>query len=165
MVVLLILIPLVSGLIAFFLKEEKAIRGWSLFSSIVTLLVALYAVSTNQQLSYDAAWLPTLGSRFSVGLDGMSKMLTLLTAISLPVVFISTYRNKYKNASIFYALLLLTQTGLMGVFVATDMLLFYFCFWCHAVTIIAIHVRIHTTGKRKIASHPYAQSIKTAQIC
>ena len=128
MVVLLILIPLVSGLITFFLKEEKAIRGWSLFSSIVTLLVALYAVSTNQQLSYDAAWLPTLGSRFSVGLDGMSKMLTLLTAISLPVVLLSTYKNNYKNSSVFYALLLLTQTGLMGVFVATDMLLFYF-FW------------------------------------
>jgi NADH-quinone oxidoreductase subunit M len=126
--VLLILIPLLSGLVAFFIKEERTVKGWSLFASVITLLIVLYGIFNPQQLSYDAAWLPTLGTRFSVSLDGMSKMLCLLTAIALPAVFTATFTNMYQKPSAFYALMLLTQAGLMGVFVATDMLLFYF-FW------------------------------------
>jgi NADH-quinone oxidoreductase subunit M len=61
-------------------------------------------------------------------MDGMGKMLCLLTAVSFPVIFIATYKNNYKNAGSFYALMLLSQAGLIGVFVAGDALLFYF-FW------------------------------------
>jgi NADH-quinone oxidoreductase subunit M len=128
--VLLILVPLLSGLLLFFVKDEKAIKSFALLSSIITLIVVVSALCLNQanQLSFSAAWLPTLGSRFSIALDGMGKMLALLTAISFPVVFIATSNNSYKNTSAFYALMLLTQAGLMGVFIATDALLFYF-FW------------------------------------
>jgi NADH-quinone oxidoreductase subunit M len=69
-----------------------------------------------------------LGSRFSLMQDGMSKMLCLLTAISFPVVLIATYQNNYQKSPAFYGLMLLTQAGLMGVFLAADALLFYF-FW------------------------------------
>ena len=129
--VLLILIPLLSGLVAFFLKEEKAAKSWSLLSSVVTLAVTLSGIfiySHNSELSYDAAWLPTIGSRFTLKIDGMGKMLCLLTAISFPLVFASTYKNTYKQPAAFHALMLLTQAGLMGVFIAADALLFYF-FW------------------------------------
>lgn len=129
--VLLILIPLVSGLVTFFLREEKTAKSWSLLSSIITLAVVLSGIfiyNHNNELTYDAVWLPTLGSRFSIALDGMGKMLTLLTALSFPMVFASTYKNTYKHSASFYGLMLLTQAGLMGVFVAADALLFYF-FW------------------------------------
>ena len=128
---LLILIPLVSGLVTFFLNDEKAAKSWSLLSSIVTLAVivsGLFIYNNSNELSYDAEWLPGLGSRFSLGIDGMGKMLCLLTAISFPIVFAATYTNSYKQARGFYALMLLSQAGLMGVFLATDALLFYF-FW------------------------------------
>ena len=129
--VLLILIPLLSGLVTFLLKDEKAAKSWSLLSSVITLAVVfsgLFIYNHNNELMYDAEWLPSLGSRFSLALDGMGKMLTLLTAISFPVVFASTYRNSYKQSSGFYGLMLLSQAGLMGVFLASDALLFYF-FW------------------------------------
>jgi len=58
----------------------------------------------------------------------MGKMLCLLNAIAFPVVFAAVYKNSYKKPGIFYGLMLLMQTGLMGVFLATDCLLFYF-FW------------------------------------
>ena len=58
----------------------------------------------------------------------MSKMLTLLTAVSFPVIFTAIYNNSYKQAASFYGLMLLSQAGLMGVFLASDALLFYF-FW------------------------------------
>ncbi|MCY7421155.1 MAG: NADH-quinone oxidoreductase subunit M [Chitinophagaceae bacterium] len=129
--VLLISIPLLSGLITFFLKNERTIKSWALLSSIATLIVSLFSLgmlSGNGQLQYDAEWLPLLGSRFSVSLDGMGKMITLLTAISFPVIFAATYKNSYSKPGSFYALMLLSQAGLMGVFCAADLLLFYF-FW------------------------------------
>jgi NADH-quinone oxidoreductase subunit M len=58
----------------------------------------------------------------------MGKLLTLLTAVSFPVIFASTFNNKYKSSNAFYGFMLLTQAGLMGVFCAFDLLLFYF-FW------------------------------------
>jgi len=116
---LLILIPLVSGLITFLLKSERDAKSWSLFSSILTLAVALagvYNLFDASQLSYDATWLPSLGTRFSIGLDGMSKMLCLLNAIAYPIVFASVYNNSYRRPNSFYAFMLLMQTGIMSVF-------------------------------------------------
>jgi NADH-quinone oxidoreductase subunit M len=128
--VLLIVIPIVTGFITFFIKEERSAKAFALLSSVATLAVILtgIALHNEKQLSYDTSWLPMLGSRFSVSLDGMGKMLTLLTAIAFPVIFASTYHNKYKNPNAFYGFMLLSQAGLMGVFCAFDLLLFYF-FW------------------------------------
>ena len=125
---LLILIPVVSAILTFFLKNGNAAKNWALFSSIITLVIGIYALCPMATLTFDATWLPLLGSRFSLSLDGLSKMLVLLTAISFPVVFASTYNNDYKQSNAFYGLMLLTQAGLMGVFLASDCLLFYF-FW------------------------------------
>jgi len=129
--VLLIAIPLAGGLAGFFIKNEKSARGWSLLVSLAALVVSLWGLSlpaNSPLLNADAAWLPALGSRFTVGLDGMSQILCLLTAIAFPVIFIATWRDEYRKAWNFYALMLLSQAGLMGVFLAMDALLFYF-FW------------------------------------
>jgi len=129
--VLLIVIPLVSGLIAFLLKSDRGSRGWALFSSLITLVVTLWGLSVHKGsplLSANVEWLPDLGSRFAVGLDGLSTILTLLVAVSYPVILVATWRDEYRKAWNFFGFMLLTQAGLMGVFVATDALLFYF-FW------------------------------------
>ncbi len=129
--VLLIVIPLVSGLVGFFIKNDKSARGWSLFASLVTLVISLWGLTLSKGsalLNADVEWLPSLGSRFAVGLDGMGQILCLLTALSFPIIFIATWRTEYRKAWNFYALMLLSQAGLMGVFLAMDALLFYF-FW------------------------------------
>ena len=128
---LLILIPLLSGVAAFFLKKENAAKSWALFSSIFTLAVSLLGLTILNKpdlLQFKCDWLPGLGSSFSIRLDGMGQLLCLLTAISFPLIFISTWHRVYKNAHNFFALMLLSQAGLMGVFLAMDALLFYF-FW------------------------------------
>lgn len=125
---LLILTPLVAGLIAFSLKQGSSAKTFALLASLATLAIALVAVFTPGTIGYDAAWLNNLGSRISLKADGMGKMLSLLTAVSFPIIFTAVYNNEYKNASSFYALMLLSQAGLMGVFLASDALLFYF-FW------------------------------------
>ncbi|RYF96143.1 MAG: NADH-quinone oxidoreductase subunit M [Chitinophagaceae bacterium] len=129
--VLLIVIPLVCGAFTFFLKSEGAAKTAALLASIATLVVTLLGLTTlnNQEsLFANADWMPLLGSSFAVGIDGMGQILCLLTAIAFPVIFVSTWNSKYSNAHNFFALMLLSQAGLMGVFVAYDALLFYF-FW------------------------------------
>ncbi|HVX52530.1 MAG TPA: NADH-quinone oxidoreductase subunit M, partial [Chitinophagaceae bacterium] len=128
--VLLIAIPLITGFAAFFINNGKGAKSWALFASLVTLVIAVVALCDGSKgsLSADAAWLPSLGARFTLTMDGMAKMLCLLTAVALPLVFAATYKNTYEKPGNFYGLMLLMQAGLIGVFVAADVLLFYF-FW------------------------------------
>ena len=55
-------------------------------------------------------------------------LLTFLTAFTFPLIFAATHKSEYANANVYYGLMLLAQAGIMGVFVATDALVFYF-FW------------------------------------
>src|SRR6516225_2319379 len=111
---LLILIPVLGGLISLFIKNENTAKPFSVIVSLVTLAIALVGVYSSQpnQLHYDVSWMPDLRSRLSLGLDGLSKILSLLTAISLPVIIISTYKNTYANAGKFYGLMFLCQAGM-----------------------------------------------------
>jgi len=129
----LIFFPLLAGLITFMFKKDAAVKSWALLSSIITLCISVASMLyvSNKALSglaFNYEWLKYIGASFSVSFDGMGRVLTLLTAISFPIIFVATHTNKYTNANIFYGLMLLTQAGLMGVFLASDALLFYF-FW------------------------------------
>lgn len=129
--VLLILIPLLTGLMAFFIKNEKAVRSYTLVSSLSTLVVSLLGLTLLKVpgfLQYRTEWMGIVGSSFSVKLDGMGQILCLLTAVSYPLIFIATWRTSYQKSNNFFALMLLAQCGLMGVFLSMDALLFYF-FW------------------------------------
>jgi NADH-quinone oxidoreductase subunit M len=134
---LLIWIPFITGLIAIFIKNNKSVKMFALLSSIATLAVSVISlcysdVAHHHEFFYynnvSYVWMPYIGSSFSVGLDGMGFLLTFLTAFSYPLIFAATYKTDHKNPNAFFALMLLTQAGIMGVFVATDALLFYF-FW------------------------------------
>jgi NADH-quinone oxidoreductase subunit M len=69
-----------------------------------------------------------MGINFHIGMDGISLVLVLLTTILLPFILLTANRNTYKNPSSLYALMLLMQFGLIGVFTAQDAFLFYI-FW------------------------------------
>jgi len=127
--VLLIIVPLLAGVISFFIRDEKSVKSWALLSATATFVISLISLfQTSNSVTFDASWLPMMGGRFTVSLDGMGKILTLLTAVSFPVIFASTHNNYYRSSNAFYGFMLLTQAGLMGVFCAMDLLLFYF-FW------------------------------------
>lgn len=130
---LLIFVPLLAGVIAFLFDDEQKVKTWSLFTTLVTLLVAFAGIyfKDNSDLSgtsFGYEWMKYIGASFAVSLDGTGRILTLLTALSFPIIFVATAGNTYKNSNSFYGLMLLSQAGLMGVFLASDCLLFYF-FW------------------------------------
>jgi len=134
---LLIWIPFITGLVAIFLKNEKSVKLFALLSSVATLIVSIISLGFTDMAAHPEflyynnvsyVWMPFIGSSFSVGLDGMGFLLTFLTALSYPLILASTYKTQFKDSNAFFALMLLSQAGIMGVFVATDALLFYF-FW------------------------------------
>ena len=130
---LLIWLPLAGGLISFFIKSEKVARAIAILFSLLTMGVMMTSLffSTSELIAYNQVsyvWLPNLGSSFGLILDGLTKVLCLLTALVFPMVFLLVPGNRYSNANRFYGLMLLTQCGLMGVFMATDALVFYL-FW------------------------------------
>ncbi|MEN9570984.1 MAG: hypothetical protein RL172_2215 [Bacteroidota bacterium] len=130
---LLIFIPLITGLLTFFIKKDSSAKAWSLFSAILTFVVSFTSLLYSKDaalsgLTFNYEWLKFIGASFSVGLDGTGRLLTLLTAIAFPLIMVATYKTNYKNAAAFYGLMLLSQAGLMGVFLSLDALLFYF-FW------------------------------------
>ncbi|HTD92625.1 MAG TPA: NADH-quinone oxidoreductase subunit M, partial [Chitinophagaceae bacterium] len=150
--VLMILIPLLAGLASFFATDAKVARAWALFSSLLTLAILLFGITAwnnTDHLAFRAEWMEGVGSSFSVGLDGMGKILCLLNAVAFPIILLSTWNSTYKKAGNFFGLMLLMQAGMMGVFVAMDALLFYF-FWELAL-IPAYFLCSQWGGERRIA--------------
>jgi NADH-quinone oxidoreductase subunit M len=128
---LLILIPLLTGLLAFFIRDDKAVKAWAFVSTILTLAVSVSALTFMNKasaLGFDMPWISALQSRFTIKLDGMGQLLCLLNAVAYPIVLLATWKVNYRNARNFFALMLLAQAGMMGVFLSMDALLFYF-FW------------------------------------
>jgi NADH-quinone oxidoreductase subunit M len=123
----LLFIPILAAILLLLIKKEQSIQAIAIGAGVITLIAAIY-IATNHTANFDAPWLSMLNSRFTLKADGLAKILVLLTAISFPAIFIATHKNVVAQKNIFLSLLLLTQAGLMGVFLAADALLFYF-FW------------------------------------
>ena len=130
-VLLLFLVPLIGGLLSFFLKNDRTVRSWALLVSFIALGLAIAGnglIKAENALQFSTSWMGTLNSTFALKLDGMAKILCLLTAIAYPIIFISTWNSSYRKPNNFFGLMLLAQAGLLGVFTAMDALAFYF-FW------------------------------------
>ncbi|MFT4060925.1 MAG: NADH-quinone oxidoreductase subunit M [Edaphocola sp.] len=141
---LLIAIPLVAGIIGFAWKGES-VKGWALASSLVNLAVSFLVVQINTQSSLGCKypWLNSLGASFSLYCSGLNAMLVLLAAIVFTVVFIAQWNKPVKDGNRFYGLMLLAYAGLNGVFLAHDLLLFYF-FW--ELALIPVYFLCSTWG-------------------
>ena len=124
MLISFLLIPILTAIVLLFIKKNTLASQTAIAGSLATLALAVF-VSCNQVDAFDIVWLPNLNSRFTLQVDGLAKILILLSAISLPAILIASTKNQYKQKNIFLSLLLFTQAGLMGVFLAGDALLFY----------------------------------------
>ncbi len=122
-----ILIPFVTALLLLFIKKDTSANTIAIVSTLGTLVAAI-VVAGKGAVDFNAPWIPVLNAQFLLHADGLAKILVLLTAISFPAIIIATSQNQPKQKNIFLSLLLFTQSGLMGVFLSGDALLFYF-FW------------------------------------
>src|SRR6202521_703759 len=77
------------------------------------------------QASIDMAWIPTWGVRFTLGIDGIALMMVLLTTFIMPLAVLGSWTSIRTKVRSYYALLLILTTGMVGVFLARDLFLFY----------------------------------------
>ena len=135
---LVIFLPLVGALGVLLMRSAQAVRWAALATTTVTFLLSLLiyagfdpAVSTAAapQMADLAAWFPeSLDIKYMVGVDGLSLLLLMLTTLLGPVVVLSSWTYISRHHKAYYALLLILQTGVTGVFCAYDLFLFYVFF-------------------------------------
>lgn len=91
----------------------------------VVLWMVYDAAASGYQLRVDLPWLADLGASFSLGVDGLSMPMVVLTAILMPLSLLGSWNNVRVRTPAFGALVLLLTAGLIGVLVSLDLLLFY----------------------------------------
>lgn len=131
---LLVFLPLLGALLCVLRRHEaEECRALALATTLAVLGIAgwLFAAhggaAEGWLLREDVPWIPTLGARYTLAMDGLSLLLLVLTAV-LQVVAVLVSWPVRLHVPLFFALLLLMESGILGVFLATDLLLFYF-FW------------------------------------
>ncbi len=105
---------------------ELALAAW--FYASWRELAALTAKLPGYLLLEDAPWIEAFGIRYTLGLDGISLLMVMLTAFSFCVAVLVSWRAVGEKVALFMTLLLVMETGIMGVFLALDLALFYL-FW------------------------------------
>ena len=125
--VVLILFPFLAALLAAAMPTGKMARNVALgcaSAEVGVFLPALLGYAPN--VWFKIPWVSALGIDFHVGMDGVSMLMVLLTVALVPLI-IATAKRKDFNSQ-FYALIMLMQGALIGVFTARDGFLFYI-FW------------------------------------
>jgi len=130
---LLIAFPLGGAILCGFGRHSAKLCRWlALLTSSTVLALACSLCGLPARAGWllreDFAWIETLGIRFTLGLDGVSLLMVLLTALLMAVAVLVSWQAVREKAAFYFSLLLILEAGLMGVFLALDMFLFY-VFW------------------------------------
>ncbi|MEY4497113.1 MAG: hypothetical protein RLZZ364_418 [Actinomycetota bacterium] len=135
----LALLPLAGALLVGLLPNSNVLRikQAALASTLLTALFGIYittqfvASDTALQFVQKSEWIPSFGINFSVGVDGLSMVLILMSVILTPIVLLAAWNESEGgrwSAKVFYELVLVLETMMIGVFAATDVFLFYVIF-------------------------------------
>jgi NADH-quinone oxidoreductase subunit M len=132
-------LPLAGALVMMAIpkEEEKVLKQAALLTSLATLAAGIWLLvefdydrAGSLQYVVDKNWIEVIGSGYTLGLDGMSLPLLALTVLVMPLVFIYSWDHipSPGNAKAFLALMLILETGMIGTFVAQDLILFFVFF-------------------------------------
>jgi len=114
-------------------SNARAIKWWANIISFVGFLVSLPLVfkfdsSKDFQFVERASWIPSIGANYHIGIDGLGLLLVMLTTLVGFIAVLSSWTAIQDRLKEYYAFFLLLQTGMLGVFMSLDFLLF-FVFW------------------------------------
>ena len=131
-----IFLPLVGSAILLLIPREKlgAIKALGIALSVLTFIFSLFvyfqfdASLSGMQFAHKVLWIPALNVSYSVGVDGLSLLLVMLTTFLTPIAMLSSWNSVQKRLKEYTIMILLLETGMIGVFCATDLFLFY-VFW------------------------------------
>ncbi|MDJ0659413.1 MAG: NAD(P)H-quinone oxidoreductase subunit 4 [Crocosphaera sp.] len=150
----IILVPLVAAFAIPLIpdKEGKTVRWYALGVGLFNFALTVYAVfnqynfnNSHFQLEETYAWVPQLGLNWSVGIDGLSMPLVVLSGLITTLALLASWRVE-KKPRLFYFLMLVLYSAQMGVFVAKDLLLF-FIMW--ELELVPVYILISIWGGKK----------------
>jgi NADH-quinone oxidoreductase subunit M len=133
---ILIFLPAIGALLVAFIpnRYQNAMRVTTLVTTLIDFLlsVPLYfdfnGATAAFQFVEGYEWIPSIGASYHVGVDGLSLLMVLLTTFLSPLVILSSWNDIRKSLKGYLISMLLLETGMVGVFCALDLMLFY-VFW------------------------------------
>jgi NADH-quinone oxidoreductase subunit M len=150
-------LPLLGALsiILFVNARKKALIRWLALGVAVTnfllslpLFFYFRPETTGMQFVENVPWIPSLGVGYHLGVDGISLFLVLLTTFLSAVAILSSWTAITEKVKEYYIFMLLLEMGMIGVFIALDLFLFY-VFW--EMTLIPMYFLISMWGgKRRV---------------
>ncbi len=149
---LILFTPALAAAALFLLPaREKLLRGFALGASLIPLALSITAwlgynsAAAGMQFEERLAWYPAIGSEFHLAADGLSIPLVFLTTLITTLALLVAFNIK-ERIRVFLALFLLLETGMLGVFLSMDLLLF-FVFW--ELGLVPMYFIIHLWGGEK----------------
>jgi len=147
-------LPLVGALVVRFIGRDSALRiRWvALVFSLLTLVLAILAFvqfdpdTSGFQFSESHPWIASPPINYTMGMDGLSLLLVLLTAFLTPLSVLASWKGITIRVKEFHLFLLALETGMIGVFVSLDLFLF-FVFW--EVMLIPMYFLIGVWGHER----------------
>jgi NADH-quinone oxidoreductase subunit M len=128
---ILIFLPLAGALVLLFVNNDHFARVWSL---LVTLATAIFSLplyfgfdltTAKYQFAEHHAWITAWDINYTLGVDGISLLLVLMTTLIMPLCVLGSWSYIRKRVREFMTCLLIMETSMIGVFVALDFVLFY----------------------------------------
>ena len=126
-------LPLVCMFLVLMMSEASA-KTFAFGAAVVEFILSLplWPIFDNgavgMQLTSVTPWIPQWGIYYRLGIDGISMLLILLTTFLFPLAILGSFKYIARREKAFYAMMLLLETGVLGVFMANDLFLF-FMFW------------------------------------
>jgi NADH-quinone oxidoreductase subunit M len=126
---LLLVWPLLAAA-ALWLAPERRAKHLALVASVIEFALSVplwwrFVPAAGMQFEISVPWVKAWGIGYHVGVDGISLFMVLLTTFLVPLSVLGSYNYITKRERAFYANLLVLTTGMVGVFVALDLFLFY----------------------------------------
>ncbi len=149
---LLLFLPLIGSVLCWLHRHEpEECRWYALAVTLVVFVLSVWLFVDAPQsgmrwfLYEDVAWIERFGIRYTLGLDGLSLLMVVLTAFLQVIAVIISWPVK-KHAPLFFVVLMVMETGVLGVFLALDLVLFYI-FW--EVMLIPMFLLIGIWGHKR----------------
>jgi len=122
-------LPLAGALGALALgRTPDACRRFSLIAALAHLAFTAWAMSRTLPLTEDLSWIPALGARYTLEMDAVSGILSLMTSFLTVIAVLVSWKEIEEKVGAYYALIFGVSTTALGVFLARDLLLFL-VFW------------------------------------
>ena len=128
-------LPTLGAIIILLIKKDqsalikKFATAWFGLAFVASLFLLTYDRAVGgMQLLEDHQWIPVIGARYQMGVDGVSVLLIVLTTLLGVIAALSSWKYIEKREKEYYVLLLLLQTAVVGVFTSMDLFLFYLFF-------------------------------------